>query len=113
LRGSVVCAVIFPAKRSVHCRAPQTPTHEGRFCSLEHLLEDDAFPALAALAPAAGAALHSVCAMQVTGGDAYYRLDDARVLAWLACKTDQLLAALRGADAGGGPAFVALGSGTS
>jgi hypothetical protein len=89
----------------------QTATHDGRFCSVEHLLEDDAFPGLAALAPALESALPSICAVQHTGGDAYFRLDDARVLAWLVAKTDAVTAALRGGGAGGGAAFEALGAG--
>jgi hypothetical protein len=76
---------------------------------VEHLLEDDACPGLAALAPALEASLPSLCAVQHTGGTAYYRLDDARVLAWLAAKTDAVTAALRGGGAGGGAAFDALG----
>ena len=90
------------------CRA-QTASHEGRYCDLEHLLDDERCPALASLAPAAAASLASVCAVQRTGGAEYYRLDDARALAWLAAKAEHAAAALRAGEAGGGGAFAALG----
>ena len=76
---------------------------------MEHLLEDEACPALAALAPVAAPALASVCAVQRSGPDEFYRLDDARALAWLACKAERLQATLLSGEAGGGATFSALG----
>lgn len=95
----------------MHSRhSPQTATHDGRYCSLEVLLEDERFPALGALSACAHAALPAVCSVQSVGaGEDYYRLDDARALAWLCCKTDTVLAALRSGGAGGGAAFAAMG----
>ena len=98
----------FPATLTLRLRA-QTETHEGRFCNLEHLLENDAYPGLAKLATAAAPALASVCAVQVSGPDKFYRLDDARTLAWLACKAERLQATLLSGEAGGGGSFTALG----
>jgi hypothetical protein len=98
----------LPANAPVRRRA-QTATHEGRFCSVEHLLEDGACPALALLAPGAPAALPCVCAVSRAGGDDYYRLDDARALAWLAAKARALADALRAGTGGGAGAFAALG----
>ena len=85
----------------------QTETHEGRFCSAEHLLDDPQCPVLARLRPAAEQALPAVCSVQQVGDDSFFRLDDARVLAWLSLKVNAVVASLR-AGAAAGAAFEAL-----
>jgi hypothetical protein len=61
------------------------------------------------LAPLAAPALASVCVVQRSGADEFYRLDDARALAWLAVKAERLLAVLMSGEGGGGGTFAALG----
>ena len=85
----------------------QTGTHDGRFCSAEHLLDDPQCPVLARLRSAAEQALPAVCSVQQVGEESFFRLDDARVLAWLSLKVDAVVASLR-AGAAAGAAFEAL-----
>lgn len=93
----------------LHARALalQTETHAGRYCSAEHVLEDAQWPALVHLRPAAEKALPAVCSVQQVGEELFFRLDDARLLAWLTLKVDAVMTALR-AGAAAGLAFEAL-----
>lgn len=47
--------------------------------------------------------------MQRSGADQFFRLDDARALAWLAAKAERLVVTLLAGEAGGGGTFSALG----
>lgn len=67
----------------------------GMFQDAASLLCVDDWPGAAALERAAAAALPLICDVKEVGGDAYYRLSDARALAWARCKLRQTLAALR------------------
>jgi ribonuclease H2 subunit B len=101
--------VVFILLPALERHRQRSESHEGRFCSLEVLLEDEASPALASLQPLAAAALASVCAVQEAGEDSFYRLDDERLLAWLSIKAERVAAALH-SGAAAGSAFDALGA---
>ena len=101
--------VIFVLLPVLERHRQRSESHEGRFCSLEVLLEDDTCPALASLQPLAAASLASVCAVQEAGEDSFYRLDDERALAWLSIKVERVAAALH-SGASAGSAFDALGA---
>jgi ribonuclease H2 subunit B len=76
----------------------------GNFVDAEQVLEaaGGAAPALRPLL--AGGALAAVCDAKAAGGEAYYRLSEARALAWLRLK----VAAARGAFAALDPAFAQM-----
>jgi ribonuclease H2 subunit B len=78
------------------------------FCSLETLLESETENrGLARLQQLLEPSLPCVCAVQTVGDERYYRLDDARTLAWLSLKASNLAAVLRDGGAAGA-AFEAL-----
>ena len=91
------------ARRGAHGSAGPSRGGEssGVFCSLEQALchEEEVYPD--ALRPAVERGLGAICDIKEVGGDRYYRLNDARVDAWLRLKVAQARRAL----AKGNPAF--------
>uniref|UniRef100_A0A7N0R897 Ribonuclease H2 subunit B n=1 Tax=Kalanchoe fedtschenkoi TaxID=63787 RepID=A0A7N0R897_KALFE len=69
-------------------------SHPGNFRQLEEVLFLDGYPDYHSLLPLAEAAIAVVCQVKEVGDFKFFRLDDAKVLAWLACKANQLKAAL-------------------
>eukprot|EP00887_Chlorella_sp_A99_P003218 scaffold9.g3218.t1 len=81
----------------------------GVFCDLEQMLSPLGqasahllAPLLAPAAASSSSALECVCDWKEAGGQRYYRLSEARALAWLRCKVGAAAAALRTTHA---PAF--------
>lgn len=69
----------------------------GYFCSVYQILESsEEHPQLKLLAASAGQCLPLVCDVKEAGGDAFYRLNDDMVLAWLLVKLPIVRGALEG-----------------
>lgn len=85
----------FPPRRPSRLNPSPYSLSKLRFVSAEQLLDDNAYPALAALGGAAARSLPCVCSVRLVGGDAFYRLDEARLVAWLGLKAAAAGRALR------------------
>eukprot|EP00899_Mesostigma_viride_P009626 jgi/Mesvir1/18665/Mv17164-RA.1 len=70
---------------------------KGVFADLDCILSSAPHPNFTRLHPliADGCLFEPVCETKQVAGASYYRLDDERVLAWLCCKVDVAIAALR------------------
>lgn len=87
-----VLFLALPLLRS--CRRSGADSGAGVFTSLDNLLESDGQPQLHRLTELLKPHLPCVCDVKQVADDSYYRLSDARVLAWLCCKVQQV----RGVD---------------
>ncbi|CAM8923805.1 unnamed protein product [Rhodiola kirilowii] len=68
--------------------------HSGNFRLLEEIMFLQGYPDYLLLHPLAERLVSVVCEIKEIGDSRFYRLDDARVLAWLAYKANQLKATL-------------------
>mmetsp|Transcript_4187 Transcript_4187/g.8628 ORF Transcript_4187/g.8628 Transcript_4187/m.8628 type:complete len:284 (+) Transcript_4187:224-1075(+) len=77
-------------------RQTTTEKPQGQFRPLEDILMDAQaqYPAMELLKDAVSASLPLICQVAGRGSDKYYRLDDDQVVAWLACKVEQLAESL-------------------
>jgi len=79
----------------------------GQFCPLEDILQATQanYPAVELLKDTVTDSLPLVCQVKGIGSDNYYRLDDERAVAWLACKVEQIMESLLNGE----PAFAGMG----
>lgn len=68
---------------------------DGRFCDVEHIVGQESGSDVLLGVDDLEQRLQSICNMKETGGMKFFRLCDEKLLAWLCCKVDQVMGALR------------------